>query len=115
MRLKMLAVLTALAVAGIAAPAAASQDIPWTWNSEDQDARARFQAEGEVFYGQGYEPDSYVDWQGPSGSGRWNLGEDGLLEDLNFDWPEDRAVGLNVCQQHNLYPDDCSGWRAGRS
>lgn len=46
MRLKMLAVLTALAVAGIAAPAAASQDIPWTWNSEDQDARARFQAEG---------------------------------------------------------------------
>ena len=108
-------IISFLAVASIAAPATASQDIPWTWNSGDQDAKANFTAFGEVYHGVGYEPDTYVDWTGPSGSGRWNLPNDATQHSLNFDWAEGKSVSLNVCQQHNLYPDDCSGKKYGVS
>lgn len=93
----------------------ASQNISWTWNSNDYDAKANFIAYGEIFHGVGYEPDSYVDWTGPEGSGRWHLGRNGNLQSLNFDWAENKIVGLNVCQQHNVYPDDCSNWKYGVS
>jgi len=104
-----------LAVAAVAAPAAASQDIAWTWNSGDHDAKANFASYGEVYHAVGYEPDTYVDWTGPGVSGRWNLKNDSTQHSLNFDWVEGKSVSLNVCQQHNLFPDDCSGKKYGVS
>ena len=68
-----------------------------------------------MYSGKGYEPDSYVDWSGPGSSGRWNLGQSGNLQTLNFDWAENKTVTLNVCQQHNAFPDDCSGKKYGVS
>jgi hypothetical protein len=103
------------AAVSVAGPAVASQDIPWTWNSGDHDAEANFKALGEEYHGKGYEPDSYMNWTGPSGSGRWNLGQNGNLQTLNMSWAEGKTVSLNVCQQHNLYPDDCSGKKYGVS
>lgn len=67
---KVVASVVFIAAATVAAPALASQNIPWTWNSGDHDAEAKFTAYGEVYHGRGYEPDSYVDWTSPGASGR---------------------------------------------
>ncbi|MBF4162423.1 hypothetical protein [Nocardioides acrostichi] len=112
----------AIVVAAIAGPvislsgaAFASQNIAWTWNSGDHDAKANFVAYGEVYHGVGFQPDVYVDWSGPGASGRWNLGQSGKTQSLNFDWPEGKTVTLKVCQQHNAFPDDCSAKKTGVS
>jgi hypothetical protein len=104
-----------VASGSIAAPAVASQNIGWTWNSGDHDAKAKFTASGDTYTGIGYEPNSFVNWGGPSGSGRWNLGKSGNEQTLPFKWAENKTVTLNVCQKHTGFPDDCSGTKYGVS
>lgn len=98
-----------------AAPVHASQDIPWTWNSGDHDAKANFIAYGEVHHAYEYAGNTYVDWGGPNGSGRWWIAGTGVERTLNFDWPEGKTVTLKVCQQHTAFPDDCSATKYGVS
>lgn len=98
-----------------AAPSMASQNIPWTWNSSDHDARANFIAYGEVYHGYEHAGNTYVDWSGPSGSGRWYIPGRDVVRSLDFDWPEDRVVSLRVCQHHTFWPDDCSAKKYGVS
>ncbi len=95
-----------------AAPAAAQQDIPWTWNSNDHDVRGRFEATGEKVLAREYHGRTYIDYQRSS---RWWIpgSHTGAMKTLNLSYPEGKAFKFNVCQHHENFPDDCSGWRYG--
>jgi hypothetical protein len=103
------------AIVGISAPAMASQDIGWTWNSGDHDAEARFEATGEHYYAVEVNGNDYVDWSGSSGSGRWWIpgSETNTQKDLNLSFAENTAVTLQVCEEHTAFPDDCSSTKTG--
>lgn len=103
------------AIFGISAPAMAESDINWTWNSDDHDARARFAAEGEHFYGQELDGSTYVHWAAGSQVSNWWIpgDEDGNLWSLNEGFAEGTKVTMRVCQYHDNYPDDCSGTKSG--
>ena len=108
----------AVLLLSLAGPAyAQSSDIPWVWNSDDFDVQARFESDGEHIYAQEYRPSTYVDWQYSNSLSRWWIPGDGdrIVYDLNLDFPEDRSFGINVCQYHSAWPDDCSQWNWGRT
>lgn len=108
----------AAVLVSLAGPAFASQDIGWTWNSGDHDVQAHFQALGEHVYGYEYNGNTYVDWNtAATGSSRWYLpgSDDRKKHDLNLDLAENKTFGMNVCQYHTAFPDDCSGWKYGVS
>jgi hypothetical protein len=119
MRIKSLIMASALAVSvlGGAAPALASQDIPWTWNSGDHDSQATFQAYGEHIYAYEYNGNNYVDYTFPGVSSRWFItGNDTKTrQDLNLSIAEGKSVSMKVCQDHTAFPDDCSATRYGVS
>jgi len=62
-----------------------------------------------------YRGDTFLDWTGPNGSGRWNIPSGTGPFTLNFSMTENRAVTMNVCQKKTGWPDDCSGWKSGVS
>lgn len=106
-------VVTALSMTG---PASAGQDINWTWNSGDMDSKAKFFSAYDNFHAYEYHGTNYIDYYGGSRSGlRWFIpgDHDGQERTLNENFAEGTAVGMNVCQQHTAFPDDCSGWRTG--
>ena len=99
----------------VAAPALASQNIPWTWNSSDHDAKAEFVASNDTFHAYVYNPTDYVNWSGPGATGRWDLNSGSAEQNLPFNWTKGKVVTLNVCQSKTLWPDDCSGTQSGVS
>ena len=104
---------------GITAPSfAASQDIPWIWNSGDHDAEARFESTGEHIYAKEYEGNDYVDYDPPgAGEQRWYIpgSEDGTQKDNNLSYGEDQEFLMQVCETKFAAPDDCSAWVGGRT
>jgi hypothetical protein len=107
-----------LAALVVAVPAFAGQDIPWTWNSNDFDSKAKFFSAYDNFHAYEYHGTNYIDYYGGSRSGlRWFIpgSDDGAEHTLNENFAEGTAVGMNVCQQHTAFPDDCSGWKTGVS
>lgn len=107
-------VVAAMSVVG---PSAAQQDIPWFWNSGDEDARGKFESTGEHFYGQDHAGKGYIDWSASGyGSSRWYIpGASGTTYDLDQNFVEGRIVTMKVCQQHDQFPDDCEGPKNGVS
>ena len=106
-----------VAAMSVVGPSVAQQNIPWTWNSGDEDARARFESTGEIFYGQDHAGNGYVDWSASGyGSSRWEIpGNSGSTYDLNQSFVEGRSVSMQVCQRHDQFPDDCSSTKYGVS
>lgn len=108
-------IVAVMAVLG-AAPAVAGQDIDWTWNSGDHDSKVKFFSAYDNFHAYEYAGTNYMDYYGGSRSGlRWGIpgGADRAEHTLNENFAEGTAVGLNICQQHTAFPDDCSGWKHG--
>ncbi len=108
--------LTALTGVSPAAHATAG-DIPWKWNDDgDKDVRAQFRATGEHFdvctpsAGWGY-----VLWSAGGASGRLDNTKANSCYDFNLDFPEGTSVSMKVCEEKNLYKDDCSGTYYGRA
>lgn len=112
-----LMVAAAITVFGVAAPAFAQTDIGWTWNNDsDQDAKARFESEGEHIYAFEYEGSDYVDYEYGNNTGlRWHIpgSEDKSRKDLNLTIAEGVVVKLQVCEAKTAAPDDCSIWKKG--
>jgi hypothetical protein len=108
-----------MTVLGVAGPAvAAGVDIPYTWNSGDHDAKARFASAGDNFFAVEYEGNDYIDWSNSSiGSGRWYVpgSEDATRKGLNLEMPEGTTVKMQVCETKTAAPDDCSDWEPGRA
>lgn len=109
--------LVAIATMTVGGVSFAGDSIPWTWNSNDTDARARFKAYGEHYFGRDYAGKGYVDWSASGeGSGRWWIpGASGKRKDFNQSFHEGRSVSMQVCQEHSAFPDDCSRTKHGVS
>ena len=100
-----------VAALGVAGPSVAQQDIPYTWNSNDNDSKARFESEGEHFYAYEYRGSNYVDYRwGSNSTQRWSIpgNEDKSRKDLNLTMSEGLGVWMKVCQNKENFPDDCS-------
>ncbi len=112
-----LAAIGGVAVLGVAAPAIAETDIPYTWNnSSDQDAKAKFESTGEHIYAYEYEGNDYVDYSYGSNTGlRWYIpgSEDKSRHDNDLSISEGVVFKMQVCEDKNLAPDDCSSWKSG--
>lgn len=110
-------VIGAIAALGVAAPASA--DIAWTWNNnDDRDSKAKFVSYGEHVYAYEYEGTDYVDYAyGPNEGLRWYIPgkEDKTQKDLNLDIKEGLVFQMEVCEDKNLAPDDCSDWKSSYS
>lgn len=107
-----------VAAMSTAAPSIAQQDIPWTWNSGDHDAKGKFVADGEVFHGVENKGSTYLDWSATgNGSGRWYIpgSASGADHSLNLALPEGKSVTMKVCAVNNNFPDDCSSTKTGVS
>lgn len=120
MKIKNLAALVAAAglSAGLAAPAIASQDIGWTWNSGDEDSKARFLAYGEHLQGLEKSGSGYIKYEYATVSGlTWNIpgSTDNTVKDLDLSIDENKYFGLQVCEVKTGLPDDCSSWKRGVS
>lgn len=111
------AAIGAVSVLGVAAPAIAQTDIPYTWNnSSDQDAKGKFESYGEHVYAYEYEGNDYIDYSFGSNTGlRWYIpgSEDKNRHDLNLEINEGVVFKMQVCEDKNLAPDDCSSWKSG--
>ena len=110
---------TVTALSGlVAGPATASTDIPWTWNSSDQDSKAHFIATGEHLQGAEYSGSGYIKYEYTGASGlSWNIpgSTDRTVKDLDLSIAENKYFGLQVCESKTGLPDDCSSWKRGVS
>jgi hypothetical protein len=105
-----------VAALGMAVPAFAGQDIAWTWNSGDHDSQAKFESSYDNFYAYEYAGTNYMDYAGGDRSGlRWYIPGDAdrTKKTLYENFREGSSVRLNICQNHENFPDDCSGWKSG--
>lgn len=95
------------------AAAFAGTDIPWIWNSDDHDAKARFRHYGEhvdLCKHNNAEVKVYVRTES-SGSREGTY--DGAIDsckDFNWSFTEGDWVQIKVCEVKTLAPDDCSPW-----
>lgn len=105
-------------VLGVTSSALAHERIGYTWNSDDHDVKAKFIPKGDNFYAKEYHGTTYVDYSYADQYGLtwWVQGShDGKRHMRNESMPEGKSVAMNVCQHHNAWPSDCSGWKYGVS
>lgn len=102
-----------VASALIAGPAHAGTDITWTWNSGDHDIEGTFWSYGDNYEAIEYNGDTFVDWSGSSGNGRWYIDGTAVVRKLDLNFKEGTIATMNVCQKKTGWPDDCSGKKYG--
>jgi len=99
---------------------AAAGDIPYFWNSGDQDAKLKFVSIGDNFTmcRGGTSASVYFKWQTQTnGSGRINgsMAKNTCVL-YNMDFTEGHWVKAQVCEEKGgIVPDDCSDWKTGSS
>lgn len=91
----------------------AGTNVPWIWNSDDHDAKARFRHYGEhvdLCKHNNAKVKVQVQTQtSGSRSGTYDGGVDSC-KDFNWSFAEGDWVRIKVCEVKTAFPDDCSPW-----